>query len=81
MALVRNVMGLEYSWDLRLILDARKPMPLQLGGDGQLGWTSWLGQRKTTADADEIVIRPNAAELRLNQQAGDSAWRSRAEEG
>ena len=36
---------------------------MKLGQSGVLGWTTWLGERTTTADADEVIIRPNVAQL------------------
>jgi len=62
-AVVRQWVGIELSWDLRLIL-ARADVPrLELGsaatasrGAGLLGRTSWLGAYKRTADADDLTL-------------------------
>ena len=71
--MVRGYVGFALDWDLNLVLAGDEVPSLKLGVSGQLGWTTWLGQRKTSADADDIVIRPNAAELRLDERAGESA--------
>ncbi|MFY9512438.1 MAG: type VI secretion system baseplate subunit TssG, partial [Rubrivivax sp.] len=42
-ALVRQYLGLEFAWDLRLELDAKQVPPTRLGRQGRLGWTTWLG--------------------------------------
>lgn len=59
-ALVRNYLGDEYEWDLHLILVADEVPALELGVSGQLGWTSWLGQRQSRGDADDVIVNPNA---------------------
>lgn len=56
--MVRNYLGDEFEWDLKLILFAEDVPKLRLGQSGELGWTSWLGQRGTSADADDVVISP-----------------------
>lgn len=59
-SLVRNFLGDEFDWDLNLILVADDVPVLRLGQAGELGWTSWLGKRQTTVDADDVVIHPAA---------------------
>lgn len=55
-AMVRQWVGLEFAWDLQLIL-ARPDVPrLQLGRTGELGRSSWLGRYRKTTDADDLVI-------------------------
>ena len=57
-AIVRQWVGIELDWDLRLIL-ARADVPrLRLGGDkpGMLGRTAWLGAYRRSADADDLTI-------------------------
>jgi len=55
-ALVRQWVGLEFDWDLQLIL-ARQDVPrLQLARTGELGRSCWLGRFKKTSDADDLVI-------------------------
>ena len=59
--LIRNYLGDEFDWDLNLVLFAEEVPDLRLGVSGELGWTSWLGQRQTDEDADEVVVHPMAA--------------------
>jgi type VI secretion system protein ImpH len=58
-ALVRQWVGLEFAWDLQLIL-ARADVPrLQLGGGrptGLLGRSGWLGRYKKPHDAVDLII-------------------------
>ncbi|MPZ18953.1 MAG: type VI secretion system baseplate subunit TssG [Luteitalea sp.] len=53
---VRMYLCFELDWDVRLCLDKHEVPPLKLGGRGQLGWTTWLGQRRTETDADELCL-------------------------
>lgn len=55
-AMVRQWTGLEFSWDLQLILHARDVPQLRLGRGGELGRSSWLGPRRRGGDADDLVI-------------------------
>jgi type VI secretion system protein ImpH len=57
--LVRNYLGDEFDWDLNLVLFADEVPELRLGKSGELGWTTWLGQRQSTADANEVIVNPN----------------------
>jgi type VI secretion system protein ImpH len=59
--LVRNYVGDELDWDLNLILFANDVPALELGVAGELGWTSWLGTRRSSADADDVVVNPVAS--------------------
>jgi type VI secretion system protein ImpH len=55
-AIVRNYVGFEFEWDVRLIL-ARDQVPgVRLGGGGRLGWNTWLGSPRRTRDADDAVL-------------------------
>jgi type VI secretion system protein ImpH len=55
-AVVRNVIGDETAWDLALVLQAPEVPPSRLGGELQLGWTAWLGERRTPADASDLKL-------------------------
>ncbi len=70
-ALVRQFAGDEYAWDMQLVLAAQQVPSVQLGVSGQLGWTSWLGQRKSAQDADDAVFEPTriVAELAARNAA------------
>jgi type VI secretion system protein ImpH len=56
-ALVRNYVGDEFTWDLRLILKKEEVPPIQLGVQGHLGWTDWLVSGQPECDADDLVLR------------------------
>jgi type VI secretion system protein ImpH len=55
---VRFYLCFELDWDVRLHLRRDEVPPLMLGREGRLGWTSWLGTRRTAADADDLVLDP-----------------------
>jgi len=63
---VRGYVGFGIDWDLNLVLAGADVPRLSLGESGALGWTAWLGERNTDADADEIIIRPNGAYLTVD---------------
>ncbi len=63
--LVRGYVGLVLEWDLNLVLEGKEIPGCRLGRSGELGWTSWLGNRKGEEDAKDILIRPNAALTRI----------------
>jgi type VI secretion system protein ImpH len=58
---VRNYVGFEYAWDLRLALTSDDVPVVMLGEAGRLGWTSWLGLRPLEAPAEELVLDAEAA--------------------
>lgn len=61
MSLVRNFLGDEYAWEVQLILRKEAVPPLHLGSaEARLGWTSWLGTRRTDRDADDLILDPLA---------------------
>jgi type VI secretion system protein ImpH len=53
-ALVRNYVGDELLWDLRLILGESTEEPLRLGAS-RLGWTTWLGRAGAGRRADQVL--------------------------
>jgi type VI secretion system protein ImpH len=57
-ALVRLYTNDEWSWQLRLLLEAGAVPGMSLGSNAQLGWTTWLGGRKEAAN--DVVIRGDA---------------------
>jgi type VI secretion system protein ImpH len=61
---VRNYLGDEFDWDLNLVLHANEVPSLRLGVSGELGWTTWLGQRRSTADADDVIVNPRVTQQR-----------------
>ena len=62
-ALVRNYVGDEMMWDVKLVLDKEAVPPLVLGGKGQLGRTTWVVGRTFENDADDLILDPLAREL------------------
>lgn len=57
---VRNYLGLELAWDLRLVLRQADVQPTCLGRRGQLGWTTWIGPPEGghPHDADDVLLDP-----------------------
>jgi type VI secretion system protein ImpH len=57
---VRQYIGIEFAWELRLVLRKPEARGMQLGGDQRLGWGSWLGERLSDTDAGDMVFAPEA---------------------
>lgn len=57
-ALVRNYVGDELIWDVNLVLRHQEIPPLELGRQGRLGWTTWLGDIEPERDADDLCLDP-----------------------
>jgi type VI secretion system protein ImpH len=57
-AVVRNYVGDELRWDLRLILEDRLEEPWRLGSS-RLGWTAWLG-RAVGRQREDLVLDPQS---------------------
>ncbi len=55
-AMVRNYIGDELAWDLKLILKRQDVPAMDLSGRSRLGWTTWLGKKPEATDADDLVI-------------------------
>ena len=53
---VLNYVGHELSCEMRLVLRKTEVPAVTLGRSGALGWTSWLGTRRATTDAGELVL-------------------------
>ena len=62
--LVRNFVGDEFEWDLNLVLLADEVPSTKLGVAGELGWTTWLGRRRSVEDADDVTIHPSVVVAR-----------------
>jgi type VI secretion system protein ImpH len=56
-ALVRLYTNDEWTWQLRLLLADVEVPGVWLGGRAQIGWTTWLGGRRTTVD-DVVLQEP-----------------------
>lgn len=55
-ALMRHYLCFEVDWDLRLTLDAAQVPQARLGCHARLGWTSWIGKRRRSDPADELIL-------------------------
>jgi type VI secretion system protein ImpH len=61
-ALTRLYTNDEWTWQLRLLLADVEVPGVWLGGQAQLGWTTWLGGRRTMVDdvvLQEPMLRPS----------------------
>lgn len=56
-AMIRNYLGDELEWDLNLILRREETPQIQLGVQGQLGWTTWLTSRTPDCDPDDLRLQ------------------------
>ncbi len=57
-AIIRNYIGDELSWDINLVLKKEQVPQAQLNGQFGLGWTTWLGERHRAKDADDLKLNP-----------------------
>ena len=55
---VRNYVGDELDWELRLLLVGGETPSSKLGEFGQLGWTSWIGEKQSDEPADDVILHP-----------------------
>lgn len=55
-AWVRQYLGFELEWDVRLMLKREEVPKLRLGKFGRLGWTTWLGNRCSGSDAADLTL-------------------------
>lgn len=56
LAWLRNYIGMELAWDVRLVLRRDEVPRARLGSSGRLGWTTWVGTRMRGDDADDLVL-------------------------
>lgn len=59
-AVVRNYVGDELTWDLNLVLVGSEVPRIELGRQGRLGWTTWLGDWNKNRDAGDLKLAPQA---------------------
>jgi len=57
---VRLYLCFELDWDARLRLKHDEVPALKLGLAGRLGWTTWLGRRRSPMDADDLCLDAEA---------------------
>ena len=55
-AWVRNYIGIEIGWDAQLLLHRDEVPPARLGPGSRLGWTTWIGTRRSASDAGDLVL-------------------------
>jgi type VI secretion system protein ImpH len=73
LAWLRNYIGLEFAWDLRLVLAHDEVPSARLGKTGRLGWTTWIGRRTRSDDADDLVLVHETIAMRPGFQAATHA--------
>ena len=56
-AAVRNYLGLELLWEVRLQLEGSEKPVTCLGKQGVLGWTSWLRSEEPREVVDDLVLQ------------------------
>jgi type VI secretion system protein ImpH len=56
-AVIKNYVGLTLRWNAQLVLKREEIPSLRLGGDGRLGWSTWLKKREPQNDAADLVLR------------------------
>jgi type VI secretion system protein ImpH len=66
---VRNYVGMEFDWQAQLVLACDEVPAARLGRQGRLGWTTWLGSRRATTDADDLILEPEHTRLRQRELA------------
>jgi type VI secretion system protein ImpH len=59
-AIVRNFVGLELAWDLKLLVDRAQVPGVRLGCGARLGWSSWLAARQRACDAGDVILADGA---------------------
>lgn len=55
-SIIKNYIGLDLSWDVRLILKKEEVPPIQLGKMGQLGRTTWLAAKSRSQDVEDYTL-------------------------
>jgi type VI secretion system protein ImpH len=78
-ALVRQWVGLEFDWDLQLVLVRAEVPPVRLGRRGstqppsRLGRTAWLGTYRTARDAGDLCMNVESALRRRGRPRSPAA--------
>jgi type VI secretion system protein ImpH len=62
-ALVKNYVGEQLDWDLRLILDEKTDQPFKLGA-ARMGWDAWLGRCPDGKGRQDLIFHPNSLATR-----------------
>ncbi|QTF07911.1 type VI secretion system baseplate subunit TssG [Brenneria izadpanahii] len=53
---VRQYLGIEYQWEVRLILSEEAVSGATLGGNAQLGYSTWLGRQPQPAPCGDLMF-------------------------
>jgi type VI secretion system protein ImpH len=56
---MRQLLGFEMLWDLRLVLQGSEVPALSLGHDAALGRTTWLGRKGPSTDRGDLYLNPS----------------------
>lgn len=59
---VRQYLGIEFVWDVRLTLAAEEVKGVTLGGPAQLGYNSWLGIAANPQPRKDLIFSPEPME-------------------
>lgn len=57
-AIIRNYAGDAFEWEVNLVLREKEVPETRLGQAGQLGLTTWIGERPKGTDADDLYLLP-----------------------
>jgi type VI secretion system protein ImpH len=74
--IIRNYLGDELAWEANLVLHRDEVPPLRLGRAGQLGWTGWLGRRRSPRHADDLMATPPEATAPPVDARATTSWSS-----
>lgn len=55
---VRTYIGIEFAWDVQLVLRAEDVPDARLDRGSRLGWSTWMGARTQPRDRDDLVLDP-----------------------
>lgn len=77
LAAVRQYVGFELDWDVRLVLAAAEVPQARLGGHSRLGWTTWAGRRAAGTGGPALVLQPDRPRRALRAAANDPGPQAR----
>ncbi len=61
-AAVKNYVGYQLDWDLKLVLQREQVPALVLGGENQLGWSTWLHSGTVATVRGDTIIQSTSIE-------------------
>jgi type VI secretion system protein ImpH len=68
-ALVRNYIGDELAWEVRLVLKRTEVPAMRLNNRFRLGWTTWLGHGPGEIDPDHLTFNAFASVIRQTKES------------